>query len=155
MIQVGHLNIGKLLLLSVVVAGVVFAAETYLQPGSGGSLLMSLTFWLGLSQGCVALMAGAEIVSAKWHKPILARMLSAQVMMLFVILAFLAFTRQMDIYPWIENHGMWLNKDFFIGRHIAVILLTFFVARKFAVEALKGTRAARTFAVLYVLMFVI
>ena len=147
------LNMAKLLVLGIVIAGISIALEQFLQPGSGGSLLLSTTIWLAIAEGCIALMAAAEIAHAKWHKPIVERMLSAHPMLLVVLFMFVIQYTQLDIYPWADGHGVWLTKNMFMGRHIVLILLVFMVARKFAADTLRELDSRRFWAVIYMLSF--
>ena len=114
---------------------------------------MSMVFWLGLAEGCVALMAAAEVTHATWHRPILNRMLSAYAMIPVIGVMFLAFIPQLDIYPWIDEHGLWLNKPFFIARHLVLVLVVFLLARRFAADTLRGVDSKRFWGVFYLIAF--
>jgi hypothetical protein len=149
------MSVTKLTVSAMVVAAVVFAIETLLQTGSGASLILNLTFWLAIAEGSVALIAAAEVSRATWHHPIKERMLSAYPMILVVALLFLTFVPQMDIYPWWGDPHFWAQKWLFVVRHVAWMLAAFFLARKFAAEALKGTHAARRWGVIYLIIFVL
>ncbi len=148
-----NLNWTKLAVLAAIAIGVMFAVEAALQPGAGGSLIIALTFWTMVPMGCVAVMAGPTIVEAEWHLPIMKPMLSAHAMIPVMAVAFLLMFTQLEIYPWLEDPGVWLNKNSFLIRHFAFLMICFFLARKFATEALKRTRAARRWAVLYIFAF--
>lgn len=151
--RVPSLNVAGLSVVAIVVAAVVFGLESVLQASSGGSLLLNLTFWLAIAEGSVALIAAAEVSRATWHHPLKAQMLSAYAFIPVVIILFLAFIPQMDIYPWWGDPHFWAQKWLFIFRHAAWMLVTFLVARKFAAETLKGTDAARRWAVFYLVLF--
>lgn len=138
---------------SLVVAGFVFVAESYFKSVHGGSLILNLTFWLALTEGCIALIAAAEVARATWHHPIKERMLSAYPMILVIAGLFLVFIPQMDVYPWWGDPHFWAQKWLFVFRHAAWMLVTFLVARKFAAEALRGTHQSRRWGVIYLLLF--
>jgi len=154
-VKSGSVGVTGLAIASIALVAVVYAAETFLKGGSGGSLILNLTFWLAIAEGCVALIAAAEVARATWHHPIKGRMLSAYPMIAVVGAMFLAFIPQMDIYPWWGDPHFWAQKWLFVFRHAAWILLTFLVARKFAAEALMGRHQSRRWGVIYLFMFAI
>jgi len=147
------IGVTGLAIAAIAVAAVIFVAESFFKSVDGGSLLLNLTFWLAIAEGCVALMAAAEVSRATWHHPIKERMLAAYPMILVVAALFLAFIPQMDIYPWWGDPHFWAQKWLFVFRHVAWMLVMFLVARKFAGEALKGTHPSRRWGVVYLLMF--
>ena len=59
------------LVASVAVAALVFLAEKLLEPGAGGALTMATAVFLGLAEGAIVLMAGAEISDGHWHRQLL------------------------------------------------------------------------------------
>jgi hypothetical protein len=149
-----RMNFPRLAITGAVVVAVIAFLERVMAPAGGGTLLLNMTFWLALAEGSVALMAAAEIVHGRWHKPVMTRMLAAQWMIPFVGLLFLVLTTKLSIYPWIDEHGLWLNRTFFIVRHLAALVVVLLVARRFTALALKGRRQARKWAVVYILLFV-
>lgn len=153
--RVPSLNVTALTVVALVTTAVIFALETLVQPGSGGSLVLNLTFWLAVAEGSVALIAAAEVSRATWHHPIKERMLAAYPMILVVAVLFLTFIPQMDIYPWWGEPHFWAQKWLFVFRHTAFMLAAFLLARKFSAEALKGTHASRRWGVLYLVCFVL
>jgi hypothetical protein len=149
------MNVITLSLAAIVVVAVIFVMETFFKSGSGGSLILNLTFWLAIAEGAVAVIAVAEVARATWHHPIKERMLSAYPMILVVAALFLTFIPQMEIYPWWGDPHFWAQKWLFILRHAGWMLVTFLLARKFAAEALKGTHASRRWGVIYLMFFVL
>lgn len=158
-----HVNVPRLAIIGAVVVAVIAALERFIQPGHGGSLLLTLAFWLAVTEGCIALMAAAQIAHASWHKPIMHRMLAASSMLPILGLLFLVYIPQMDMYPWSEQTFRgdaylpfhWMSKEFFIARGVVMITLLFVVARRFAALALRDQPGNRVWAVLYVILFVI
>jgi len=150
-----RLNATSFIGVTVLITAIIYALEQFAVPGPGGSLLLTMTIWLAIAEGCVALMAGAEIAHAKWHKPILDRMLSAHPMILVIAVLFAAQVPQLSVYPWIEDDGMYLNKTFFIARHFAMPVIMFLFARRFASTALRGLDSRRFWAVIYCFLFII
>ncbi|MDH3197064.1 MAG: hypothetical protein OEO21_02385 [Candidatus Krumholzibacteria bacterium] len=148
------LSYPRLALLAVAAAALIGALERFVQPEPGGTLLLTMVIFLAIAEGCVALMAAAEITHGGWHLPMRSRMLAAQAMIPVVGLLFVVQSLRLEIYPWAESHGFWLNRDFFIARHLVLIALAFLVARRFAAHALRGLDSRRLWAVLYVLLFV-
>ena len=76
-------------------------------------------------------------------------------LLLFFSLLFLFLSFQIEIYPWLKNQNIWLNKWFFILRNLAVLLLSFIFARIFTSHSLRETGKKNVFAALYILVFVI
>jgi hypothetical protein len=147
------MGVTGLAIASVVVVAVIFALESLFRTVSGGSLILNLTFWLSIAEGSVALIAAAEVSRATWHHPIKERMLSAYAMIPVIVVLFLTYIPQMNIYPWWGDPHFWAQKWLFVFRHTAWMLATFLLARKFATEALKGTDASRRWGVLYLIFF--
>jgi len=145
----------KLALLALAAAAVIAALERFIQPQPGGTLLLTMVMFLGIAEGCVALMAAAEIAHGGWHLPMRSRMLAAQAMIPVVGLLFVVQSLRLEIYPWFASNGFWLNRDFFIARHLVLIALVFLAARKFTADALRGLDSRRLWAVIYALLFVI
>jgi hypothetical protein len=54
-------NVAGIVVGSVVVVAVAALAEVFLQDGPGGSLLLSMAFWLAVAEGAIALVAAAEV----------------------------------------------------------------------------------------------
>jgi len=154
-VKLNPVGVTGLIIASVAVAAVIFAAESLFKSVHGGSLVLNLAFWLAIAEGCIALIAAAEVSRATWHFPIKERMLSAYPMILVVAALFVAFVPQMDIYPWWGDPHFWAQKWLFVFRHVAWLLVIFLVARKFAAEALRGTHQSRRWGVIYLLMFVL
>jgi hypothetical protein len=149
-----RLNQKTWLIVSIAIAALVFLAERFLEPVAGGSLLITMAVFLGLAEGAVVLMAGAEISDGHWHRQLLP---SAAVLHLVIpagMLLFVVNIPQLSIYPWIEHPDFWFNKSFFIARHLGMMALVFLVARVFVVNALRGTSATRFWAVILVILFV-
>jgi hypothetical protein len=149
-----RLNGMRVLVASVVIAALVFLAERLLEPGPGGSLLITMTMFLGLAEGAIVLMAGAELSDGHWHRPLLPRVAALYHVIPVIALLFIVNIPQLSIYPWIDQSGGWLNRNFFIGRHLFLLALAYFVARKFVAGAIQGTAKAPVWAVLIVLVFV-
>lgn len=149
-----RLNTRSWLILSIVIAAIVFAAERLLEPGVGGSLTITMAVFLGLAEGATVLMAGAEISDGHWHKQLLPGVSALHMVIPAAMLLFLVNIPQLSMYPWIEHPGVWFNQNFFIARHLVVMALVFILARVFMKKALSGASSARFWAVLLVMLFV-
>ncbi len=149
-----RLNLARWLVASVIVTALAFALERIFEPAGGGALAITMTVFLGLAEGAIALMAGAEISDGHWHRPLLARAGALCYVIPVGGLLFLANIPQLSVYPWIDTPGVWFNKSFFIARHLVVIAAVFLIARKFVSEAVRGGKRARMWAVLFVILFV-
>jgi hypothetical protein len=146
-------NVAGIVVGSVVVVAVAALAEVFLQDGPGGSLLLSMAFWLAVAEGAIALVAAAEVARGTWHHDIKATLLSAYPMIPVIAVLFIAFIPQMRVYPWWGSPHFWAQKWLFITRHFVWMMLTFLIARRFAREALRGTDASRKWGVFYLLFF--
>lgn len=149
-----RLNSRSWLILSVIVAAIVFAAERLLEPGTGGSLTIAMTVFLGLAEGALVLMAGAEISDGHWHKQLLPSVGVLQYLIPVSMLLFIINIPQLTMYPWIEHPGVWFNRNFFVARHLAVMALMFVLARTFITHALRGSSSTRFWGVLLTFFFV-
>ncbi|MFQ5510451.1 MAG: hypothetical protein ACE5EO_01255 [Candidatus Krumholzibacteriia bacterium] len=123
------------------------------RPGDG-SLLMTLTFWTMLVQGCVALAAIGEVAKGLWLIPIKRDLYATYPLLLLLALLYLVMGTRMEIYAWTGHPTAWLNVQFFIIRNVALMLLLFWVARLLAQAAMKGSPAKNTYAVVYLALWV-
>lgn len=135
-------------------AAVTFLVDWALVAGKSGTFLLNLVFWVAAVQGCIALVASAELSKARWILPIRRELLSVYPMLLFVSVLFAFFGLQLDIYPWAREGGLWLNKKFFFIRNLALLAASYLLARKFAEETLEQRPNKNLYAVLYLLVFV-
>jgi hypothetical protein len=119
-----------------------------------GSLLVTLVFWSCLSQGAVAVVAITDLVGARWVASLKRELLSLYPLQFLVLLLFLLWTPRLSLYPWVAEPGLWLNEPFFIGRNLALLLLSSLLAALFARLSLREDRRAKGVAVLYLLAFV-
>ena len=144
-----------MLVVVLVLAGAVVAALEALGRGeANGSLLMTLTFWSMLVQGCVALSAIGEVTKGLWLIPIKRQLLSTYPLLLLLPILYLLMGLRMDVYAWTEHPNRWLNVEFFLIRNVALMLLVFWVARALARAVMKGSTNKNTYAVLYLALWV-
>jgi hypothetical protein len=123
--------------------------------GKGASLLLSLLFGIAVVEGCIAAAAAGALVNARGLGSVTRELLSIRPLLL--LLAFLLFLLVpfMDSYPWARSPGIWLRKDFFIGRNLAFLLLAWAAAERFA-SAPAGNEGARNVrAGTYLFVFVV
>lgn len=145
----------KLLVACIVVGALIAVLNALVGNGSGGAYLLSLVFFVSITQGCVALVAGAELSNAKWILPLRRGLLGVHPLLLFFSLLFLLLWTKMDMYPWAPSTSAWLQQDFFIARNFLLLLFSFLLARRFSSECLSGGAKKRLYAVLFILAFVI
>lgn len=140
-------------LLAVVLA--VIAWLEYGGIGAGrGALLVTLVLWTAVAQGSVAVVAAADLTSAKWAASVKRELLGAAQLLPFLAVLFLLLWPQLDLYPWAASPGRWLNRPFFVARNGAVLLATAGMAQLFARRSLRGGEGAKRHAVGYLLLFV-
>lgn len=134
---------------------IILVLELGLPAEKNGSFLFTLVFWVAMAQGPIALVAAAEMSNAKWVRPIRNELLSVYPLQLFVAILFGVLWLKIDIYPWHEHPGTWLNPWFFGLRNLIFLLIGFLLARKFARAVSKDTERKNVWAALYVLAYVI
>lgn len=145
-----------LIIIFLIVAVVFFLLENTLQPENYGSLLLSLLFWVAIVQGCIALVAAADLAKGKWIVPLKKYLLSVYPLILLIAVLFLIQSRQMSIYHWAEEkQGLWFNEWFFIIRNFVLLVISFILAGKFAKESIQESAKKNLWAALYILSFVI
>ncbi|HEU4930111.1 MAG TPA: hypothetical protein VFU38_09810 [Candidatus Krumholzibacteria bacterium] len=151
-----RLTTTRWMLAAVVTAAVAIGADYLLEPVAGGALIIVTTLFLGLAEGAVCLMAGAELSDGHWHRPLLPRAASLVYVIPVGALLFVGgIIPQLSIYPWAEDPSGWLSKNVFIARHVILLAVVFLIARKFVLEAMRGGQRKGFWAVIYVLSFVI
>lgn len=122
--------------------------------GKPGALLLTLLFWSGIAQGCIALAAVCELVRARWLTSLRRELLALYPLLLLLPLLFLFLWPQLDLYPWVKHPNLWLNKPFFMIRNMTLLLAVFFAGRHLARRSLTRQPAGPA-AVVYLLLFVI
>lgn len=143
-----------ILLLFLLTGAVVFVLEHLFRSGPNGSLLLALSFWVMLAEGCIALAAAGVVTRAKWIVPIKKDLLSTHPMLLLISFLFFLLWPQMDIYPWAKDQGFWLNTNFFIIRNGLTLLVVYWLARKLTAEVLTDGPGQTLYAVLFLIVFV-
>jgi hypothetical protein len=145
-----------LIIIFLVVAVAFFLLENNLEPENYGSLLLTLLFWVAIVQGCIAIVAAADLAKGKWIHPLKKYLLSVYPLILFIAVLFLIQSKQMNIYHWTEEkHGFWFNEWSFIIRNFVLLVASFVLAWKFAKESIKESERKNLWAALYVLSFVV
>jgi hypothetical protein len=119
-----------------------------------GALLMTLVFWTALLQGAVAAAAVADLVSARWITVLRRQLLAASPLLLLPPLLLLLLAPRLDLYPWAEHPGGWLNGPFFLLRNLALLLGAAGAGWWYARHALRGDPRTPRSAVVYLFAFV-
>ncbi len=143
-----------LIITFLIFAALVFGIEYTLKGSGNGSLILVLSFFVALAEGSIALAAIGEITKGKWLLPIKKELLSTYPLLLLFSFLFLLFNSHMEIYSWTKEEGFWLNRQFFMARNFLSLILTYLLARKFAVESNKESKNKNRYAVFYLLIFV-
>lgn len=118
--------------------------------GRGGALLLLLLFWVAVVEGCIAAAAAGAMVNARWVRSVKGELLSVSPLLLLLSFLLLLLIPFLDSYPWAGRPGLWLRKEFFIGRNLALLLLAYVTARRFAAAGDGETKHARAAAYLFV-----
>ena len=130
-------KIPLLIILTLIVAVVIFLLEKFLPSGQGGGLLYNMSFWIAVVEGSIAVVAAAEIANGKWIKPFKRDLLSVYPLLPLFSLLFIIFIPRVENYPWVHETGFWLREDLFIARSILLPLIAFVSAWRYAKETLK------------------
>jgi hypothetical protein len=123
-------------------------------PGEGGSLLLAFLFFVAVVEGCIAAAAAGTMVNARWVGSVRKELLSVVPLLLLSSFLLLLLIPFLDSYPWAGKPGIWLRKDFFIGRNVALLLLAYAAARRFA-AAPEGSEGTKERAAWYLFAFVV
>ena len=122
--------------------------------GRGGSLLLAFLFFVAVVEGCVAAAAAGATVNARWVGAVRKELLSVTPLLLLAAFLLLLLIPFVDTYPWAGKPGIWLRKDFFIGRNLAFLLLAYVTAQRFAAAPADG-EGTKSRAAWYLLVFVV
>ena len=142
-------------LTATIIALLVLFIETMLNADSDGTLLLTLSFWITLAQGPVAVVAAAEASQGKWIRSLKYDLLAFYPLILFMAFIFLILYFKMDIYPWISESHQWLNVNSFLLRNFVLLVISFLLAHFYARASLKEKSSRGKLAVLFLLSFVI
>ncbi len=145
---------GGLAVLFAAAAALMAFTSLRLAPGKDGSLLLSFLFFAAVVEGCIAAAAAGTLVNARWVGSVRKGLLSVSPMMLLFSFLLLPLIPFLDAYPWAGTPGIWLRKDFFIGRNLAFLLLAYVTARRFA-AAPAGGEGTKVRAASYLFVFVV
>ena len=145
----------KFLISAIIIGFVIILCDALLNIGKGPSLLFTLVYWIGIIEGCIALVAVCEAAEGSWVKPIKRYLLSLYPLILFCSILFIFMFTKMEFYPWTKHEGMWLNVNFFLIRNVAFLFIVFLVARKYAKESLIESPKKITWAIVYLFFYVI
>lgn len=145
---------GKLLILCIIVGAIIAGIDCILSLGHSATIILTMAFWTSIIEGCIALVAAVEATGSDWIKPVKKYLLALHPLILFLAVMFAFMYTKLDYYPWHDMNGKWLNKEFFMIRNIAMFLITFLVARKYAIESLKESDNKMTYSILYLFCWV-
>lgn len=124
-------------------------------PGTEGSLLLALLFGIAVIEGCIAAVAAGTMVKARWVHSVRGALLSVRPLLLLSSFLLLLLIPVLDSYPWAATPGIWLRKDFFLGRNFAFLLLAYVTAEGFAGATGASPERVNRTAVAYLFVFVV
>jgi hypothetical protein len=131
-----------------------------------GSLFFVLVFWTGVVQGCIALVAVADSLKAKWVDPVRRHMLAVHPMLLLLPILFaVCMVFELKALPWTEggpvHHeaheggGAWFGERFFMIRNFVLLSLVYFVGAKFSKESARLSEKRSAWAIRYLFLYVL
>lgn len=150
------MQISRTILLGVYAGCALLIAILEWTFAGSGSLMYPMLFFVALSQGPLAIVAAADISRSNWLQAYRRELLSVRHMILFVALLFAIFAAsgKVGLYDWVKHPNAWLNSQFFITRNIALLLLAWLVANRFAKESLSNGPRKTMWAIFWVLTYV-
>jgi hypothetical protein len=135
-----------------IVGGVLFVILALVT--SDASVLPALLMFAAVLQGLFALAAAAHLTEGRWILPARNTILNLHPLLLFLPIAFLAYSKNISVYGWTEHPTFWLSPAFFIARNVVMLLITWALAFGFGRAAKCGSDRASLLAVLYAFAFV-
>ncbi len=145
---------GSLAVLLVIAAALLAFVALSPLAGRGGSLLLTLLFWIAVVEGCIAALAAGSMVNARWVGSVERELLSVRPLLLLLSFLLLLLIPFLDSYPWAGSPGLWLRKDFFIGRNLVFLLLAYVTAGRFAAGGGANRETKTVRAATYLFVFV-
>jgi len=140
-----------LCILALLIAGLEFV----FREDNNASIILTFIFWSAIVQGCIAIVAISDTVHGKWINPLKSQLLSVYPMLLLLAFLLLSLIFQLKVYPWTNHETKWLQKPFFMYRNFILTILTFVSAAVFARKSLKEDTNKSTYAILYLVLFVV
>ena len=140
-----------------VVFGAAIAGMEFVTRGTNqASLLVTMSYWTGMTTGPLALAAVAVLARGNWLRHGRRACLSTYPLVGFMAVMWLVMAIRMDIYPWTQEPTIaWLSKNFFLARNFILLLLTFVIGRGLARAVTQNSPKAATYATLYIMVWVI
>lgn len=137
------------------IAVIIFILENPFDKKISENWFFVIIFWITLAEGSIALVAASDLANSKWIHLIKDKLLQPYPIILYTAFLFVALAWKLESHPAIEKRNYWLNKEFFIIRNFIILLLTYFLAKKYNLENLKDANKKKLYAVLYLLCFVL
>jgi len=145
----------NLIAAAVVVTAVAAVLELLVRRDPDASLLVALTFFTMIVQGCVALVATAELAKGIWFIPIKRELLGVYPLLLVSAALSLALGAKTGIYPWSEHQNGWLNTGFFVIRNFVVLVASYLGAHKLAGAIRTQSPNKNRWAGLYIALYIV
>jgi len=140
---------------TLICAIVIVLIEMVFNSVADGTYLLTLTFWIALIQGPVALAAAAEVSKGKWIQPLKKDLFAFYPLILLLGVLFIFMFFKMSIYPWSHDEHRWLNPNFFISRNAILLVISFIFAHLYIRASLKEKSYAGKLGILYLLTFIV
>jgi hypothetical protein len=137
------------------VTAVVALVELFARETPDASLLVALTYFTMIVQGCVALVATAELAKGIWLVPVKRELLGVYPLMLVAGALSLVLGAKSGIYPWSEHQNGWLNTRFFVVRSFVLLVAVFLGARKLSIAIETGSASRNRWAGLYIAVYIV
>jgi len=134
---------------------IVAVVELLVRRTPDASLLVALTYYTMIVEGCVALAATGELAKGIWLTPIKNDLIRVYPLILVAGLLSLALGAKTEIYPWSEHQNGWLNTRFFVIRNFVLLLVTYLGARKLAGAIRIRSPNKNRWAGLYIALFIV
>jgi len=142
-------------IITVICAIAIILIEIFVNAGPDGTFLLTLSFWVALIQGPIALVAAAEVSQGKWIKPVKKELMAFYPLILLLAGLFIFMIFKMDIYNWTHESHRWLRPDFFVGRNSILLALSFLLAHWFIRSSMKAKPYTGKIAILFIFSFIV
>jgi hypothetical protein len=146
---------GRLLAAAAAATAVIAVVELFARRTPDASLLVALTFFTMIVEGCVALVATAELAKGIWLVPIKADLLGVYPLILVSAALSLVLGAKTGIYPWSERQNGWLNTEFFVIRNFVLLVACFLGAHKLSAAIRTQSPNKNRWAGLYIALYIV
>ena len=143
------------------IAALVVLVSSFIPQGGDFNFVVTLVFWIGIAQGCIAVVAIVDVCLGKWIRPLKPYLLSVYPLMLVAaILSLLLFVKMNsqsagEVYGWLgTDEGVFFNKTTFLLSVPTLLVISFLIARRFAALSLAESDEKVRWGIFYILAYV-